>query len=47
MKRLGMLIAFFGLLLIVLPSITAQDGKKDPDKVRRFVAAAHAAEQER
>ncbi len=36
MKRFGLLIAFFGLLFIVLPSLPAQDkDKKDPDKAEK------------
>jgi hypothetical protein len=36
MKRVGLLIAFFGLLFIVLPTLTAQDkDKKDPDKAEK------------
>lgn len=36
MKRISLLIAFFALLFIVLPSLTAQDEKKkDPDKAEK------------
>jgi hypothetical protein len=36
MKRIGLLIGFFALLFIVLPSLIAQDAKKrDPDKAEK------------
>jgi hypothetical protein len=35
MKRIGLLIALFAGLILVLPPITAQDGKKDADKAQK------------
>jgi pentapeptide MXKDX repeat protein len=40
MKRIGLLLAFFGLLFLVLPGLTAQDKeKKDADKSEKKDAA--------
>lgn len=35
MKRIGLLIALFAGLILVLPTLTAQDGKKDADKAQK------------
>ena len=37
MKRIGLLIGFLALLVLVLPSLTAQDKKKTPDKTVKKV----------
>lgn len=39
MKRIGLFIAFLAVLALVLPSLTAQDAKKDADKTDKKVDA--------